>query len=80
MPMWLWIMIGLGGFLALSLLVALAVAAVLGVIGRQMTDLHSGLDEAGEWATLPPSRAGGITDESERVAERGGFVARRHRG
>jgi hypothetical protein len=63
MPMWLWILIGLGGFLALSLVVGFTVAAVLGTIGRQITELHSELDEAEEWAMLPTGRASEVTDE-----------------
>jgi hypothetical protein len=61
MAMWLWVSIGLGGFLALSVLVAFTVAAVLGAIGRQIGELHSELDEAEEWAMLPTARGADVT-------------------
>jgi hypothetical protein len=53
MPMWEWIAIGAGAFLGLSMLVGLVVARVLGVIGREITELY----ESEEWASRPPSRA-----------------------
>jgi hypothetical protein len=53
MPMWVWIMIGVGSFLGLSLLVAFALARVLGTIGRQVGELF----EAEDWTMLPPTRA-----------------------
>jgi hypothetical protein len=52
MPMWVWIAIGLGSFLCLSLLVGFALAR-LGMIGRQISEFY----ETGIWATLPPTRA-----------------------
>ncbi|HEY8775415.1 MAG TPA: hypothetical protein VIM33_02920 [Gaiellaceae bacterium] len=48
-----WIVIGMGSFLGLSLLVGLGLAAVLGTIGRQISELH----ETDDWAMLPPTRA-----------------------
>jgi hypothetical protein len=51
--MWVWIVIGVGSFLGLSLLVGLGLAAILGTIGRQISDLH----ETDGWAMLPPTRA-----------------------
>jgi hypothetical protein len=53
MSVWVWIAIGVGSFLVLSLFVGLAVAAVLGDIGRRV----SGLYETEDWATAPPARA-----------------------
>jgi hypothetical protein len=53
MPMSVWIVIGMGSFLGLSLLVGLGLAAVLGTIGRQISELH----ETDDWAMLPPTRA-----------------------
>jgi hypothetical protein len=53
MPMWFWIMIGVGSFLVLSLLIGLALARILGTIGREI----SGLYETDDWAMLPPTRA-----------------------
>ena len=50
--MWVWIVIGVGSFLGLSLLVGLGLAAILGTIGRQVSDLH----ETDDWAMLPPTR------------------------
>jgi hypothetical protein len=52
MPMWVWIVIGVGSFLGLSLLVGLGLAAILGTIGRQISELY----EADDWAMLPPTR------------------------
>ena len=48
-----WIVIGMGSFLGLSLLVGLGLAAVLGTIGRQISELH----QTDDWAMLPPTRA-----------------------
>jgi hypothetical protein len=53
MPMWVWIMIGVGSFLGLSVLMGFALAWVLGTIGRQIGELY----ETGDWAMLPPTRA-----------------------
>jgi hypothetical protein len=53
MPMWVWIVIGVGSFLGLSLLVGLGLATILGTIGRQISELH----ETDDWAMLPPTRA-----------------------
>lgn len=44
--MWLWIGIGLGAFFALSILVGLALAAMLGTISRGVTEMHEGLFDA----------------------------------
>ena len=46
-------MVGVGSFVVLSLLVGLALAAVLANIGRSVSDLY----ETEEWALTPPSRA-----------------------
>ena len=51
--MWVWIVIGVGSFLGLSLLVGFALAAILGTIGREISELH----ETDDWAMLPPTRA-----------------------
>jgi hypothetical protein len=45
--MWLWIGVGLGSFFALSILVAVALAAMLGSIGSGVAELHDGLIETG---------------------------------
>jgi hypothetical protein len=52
MPMWVWIAIGVGGFLGLSVLVGLATARVLGLIGRQISEMY----ETEDWSSLPPTR------------------------
>jgi hypothetical protein len=64
MPYWAWIMVGVGSFLALSLLVGLAVAAVLGNISRRVSDLH----ETEAWALAPPRRA--LQDAEPEEAEK----------
>ena len=51
--MWVWIVIGVGSFLGLSLLVGLGLAAILGSIGREISELH----KTDDWAMLPPTRA-----------------------
>ena len=51
--MWVWIAIGVGSFLGLSLLVGLALAGILGTIGRQISELQ----QTDDWTTLPPTRA-----------------------
>jgi len=53
MPMWVWIVIGVGSFLGLSLLVGFGLAAILGTIGRQISELH----QTDDWTMLPPTRA-----------------------
>ncbi len=53
MTVWTWLAVGVGSFLVLSLLLGLAVAAVLGEIGRRVSELH----ESEGWATAPPNRA-----------------------
>jgi hypothetical protein len=60
MPMWVWIVIGVGSFLGLSLLVGFGLAAILGTIGRQISELH----QTDDWTMLPPTRA------SHEVSER----------
>jgi hypothetical protein len=61
MPMWVWIAIGVGSFLCLSLLVGFAFARILGSIGRQISDLY----ETEVWAQLPPSRAAKDVEEQQ---------------
>jgi len=64
--MWFWIMIGVGSFLGLSLLIGLALARILGTIGRQI----SGLYETDNWAMLPPTRASkGVEEEHPEEVE-----------
>jgi hypothetical protein len=63
MSVWVWIAIGVGSLLVLSLFVGLAVAAVLGDIGRRVSELY----ETEDWATAPPARA--LTDAGERQRE-----------
>jgi hypothetical protein len=53
MPMWMWIVIGLGSFLGLSLVLGFALARILGTIGLQISEMH----EREDWTNLPPARA-----------------------
>lgn len=39
MSLWLWVLLGIVGFFAVSLLVGLAVAAILASIGREFSEL-----------------------------------------
>jgi hypothetical protein len=61
MPMWVWIAVGLALWLALSVLLAFALARVLGMSRRISVYFGSGPQiskyEAEYWATLPPTRA-----------------------
>jgi hypothetical protein len=54
--MWLWIGIGLGAFFALSVLVGLALAAMLGSISHSVAEMHEGLFEPETWAVEPPTQ------------------------
>ena len=64
--MWFWIMIGVGSFLGLSLLIGLALARILGTIGRQIGELY----ETDDWAMLPPTRASkGVVEEHPEEVE-----------
>jgi hypothetical protein len=53
MPMWIWIMIGVSSSLGFWLAIGLALARILGTIGREI----GGLYETEDWALLPPTRA-----------------------
>ncbi len=59
--MWVWIVIGVGSFLGLSLLVGFAVAAILGTIGRQISEIQ----QTDDWAMLPPTRASKEEDKEQ---------------
>jgi hypothetical protein len=61
MPMWMWIVIGLGAFLGLSLLVGLVLARILGTIGLQLSEMH----EREDWTNLPPARASKDVEEQQ---------------
>src|SRR6266571_1054944 len=61
MPMWVWIVIGVGSFLGLSLLVGFALAAILGAIGRQISELH----QTDDWAMLPPTHTSKEVEEQQ---------------
>jgi hypothetical protein len=54
--MWLWIGIGLGAFFALSVLVGVALAAMLGTISRGVTEMHEGLFETAARVEAPVPR------------------------
>jgi hypothetical protein len=55
------IVIGLASFLCLSLLVWFGLAAILGTIGRQISEVH----ETDDWAMLPPTRASKDIEEQQ---------------
>jgi hypothetical protein len=65
MPMWVWIAIGVGSFLGLSLLLGLMLAGILGTIGRQISELQ----QADDWTTLPPTRARKEIQEEQQPQE-----------
>jgi hypothetical protein len=53
MSVWAWILIGATTVLALSVLVSLAVGAILGGISREVSQLL----EPGAWGLAPPMQA-----------------------
>jgi len=63
--MWVWIAIGVGSFLGLSLLMGLALAGILGTIGRQISELQ----QEDDWTTLPPTRARSEVKEEQQPQE-----------
>jgi hypothetical protein len=64
MTVWLWVMVGGATFLAISVLVGLAIAAVLGNISREV----SGLLDSASLTSAPLMRSQGAEEESA-VAE-----------
>jgi hypothetical protein len=54
--MWLWIGIGVGAFFALSGLMALVLAAMLGTINLGVAEMHEELFPADAWAVESPAR------------------------
>jgi hypothetical protein len=72
MPMLVWIVIGVGSVLGLSLLVGVGLSAVLGTIGRQISELH----ETDDWAMLPPTRAS-MEPKEQQPREQAKVIARR---
>jgi hypothetical protein len=72
MSVWTWIAVGVGSFLLLSLVVGLLIGAILGEIGRLVSELH----ESEDWATAPPTRARGEVEPEpeEAKAEKDGAV------
>jgi hypothetical protein len=65
MSVWTWIAIGAGSFLVLSLLVGLAVGAVLGSIGRRISEMH----ETEDWVMASPTQALGDAEPQPEEAE-----------
>lgn len=59
MTVWVWIGVGIAAFLALSLLVALGIARILGRIGEEIARIQ----EVEPWASAP------LTREDEEQAE-----------
>jgi len=58
MTVWLWVIVGLASFLALSIAAGFGLAAVLGSISREVSELL----ESEPWASAPLMRA----DEPEK--------------
>jgi hypothetical protein len=59
MSIWIWVAVGIGAFLALGLLTAIAVAAVLGRIAEDISSLL----EHEEWTTAPMTQEKAVSDE-----------------
>jgi hypothetical protein len=66
--MWVWVLIGVGSFLCLSLLVGFALALVLGTIGRQISELYVEMED---WSTMPITRDANQQPSSPADAGRG---------
>jgi hypothetical protein len=66
MSSWAWIAVGVGSSFVLSLLVGLAVAAVLGSIGKKVSELY----ETEEWPIAPPNRALSDAEPKEQATKR----------
>jgi hypothetical protein len=76
MPWWGWLLVGLGAWLVLSVIVALALAATLRPLGLSLTDLHEALFAAfAKWTNAPLTRE----RESAASKERTGSEKRRSR-
>ena len=82
--MWIWIAIGLGSFLVLSLVVTFVVARILGTIDLKISEMHATED----WSKMPLSRASKGAEEEqpdpdeldELPAVRAGSLPHRSRG
>ena len=59
MPMWTWIVIGVGSATVASLVIGLALARVLGVIGHGVSELY----ESEFWLSWEPPRR--VEEEAE---------------
>ncbi len=53
MPVWAWMLVGIGALFALSAIVALGVAAILANMGREVADLA----ELEPWVSSPMTHA-----------------------
>jgi hypothetical protein len=65
MPLWGWVLIGVGAWLLVAVVLAFVVARVLGRIGSEVTAVHELLDSE-MWAARPLSRAPDRQEEPER--------------
>jgi hypothetical protein len=63
MSVLVWIGVGLAGSLALSLLVGLAIARILGAIGDELAQLL----EAEPWMSAPLTRGGEVLAEAREI-------------
>jgi hypothetical protein len=66
MPMWLWIVIGAGLWLGLSVVLGMGLARLIGTFERRASESH----EPEEWAVRPPTRSSGDTAEQRESEER----------
>ena len=69
--MWVWFVVGAGSFLGMLLMLGLLILRVLDRIGREISELQ----EADQWATLPPSRAPRAATEQASAEESRGKPA-----
>lgn len=72
MPLWAWLLIGVGVLIAVSLLIGLALARILGAISEDITTLY----ETEDWSGAPLTRELEDPDEARAKRENPGHVKR----
>jgi hypothetical protein len=75
MTLWVWIAVGVGGLLSLSLLVGFAIARILGTIGHEIERAL----EAEPWTSAPLTREHKTLAEVPRIAAEARPARRRSR-
>jgi hypothetical protein len=74
MTVWLWVVVGVMAFVALSTVVALAIASILAQIGRDVSELLEGELLATASAPLAREQAVEVEEDQKTSVERRSFV------